>query len=148
MSRSIVQNSYTDEFKKNTVAVIRAGWPLKTTARRLGISVNTIRYWVSQDRFKDIQPASGETIKALSTEIAAVSNYQNPSLADFMYDNMMLEMNVIHSAWKNGCRKLEFLGSSCIYPRNAMQPMKYNSLTPQWENEKKSEVGFEICCSV
>ena len=29
-------------------------------------------------------------------------------LADFMYDNMMLEMNVIHSAWKNGCKKLEF----------------------------------------
>ena len=80
MSRSIVQNSYTDEFKKNTVAMIKAGWPLKTTARRLGISVNTIRYWVSQDRFKDIQPASGETIKALSTEIAAVSNYQKPSL--------------------------------------------------------------------
>ncbi len=36
------------------------------------------------------------------------------ALADFMYDNMMLEMNVIHSAWKNGCKKLEFLGSSCI----------------------------------
>jgi hypothetical protein len=31
------------------------------------------------------------------------------ALADFMYDNMMLEMNVIHSAWKNGCKKLEFL---------------------------------------
>ena len=35
------------------------------------------------------------------------------ALADFMYDNMILEMNVIHSAWKNGCKKLEFLGSSC-----------------------------------
>lgn len=45
------------------------------------------------------------------------------ALADFMYDNMMLEMNVIHAAWKNGCRKLEFLGSSCIYPRMAPQPM-------------------------
>lgn len=43
--------------------------------------------------------------------------------ADFMYDNMMLEMNVIHSAWKHGCKKLEFLGSSCIYPRLAPQPM-------------------------
>ena len=37
------------------------------------------------------------------------------ALADFMYDNMMLEMNVIHAAWKNGCKKLEFLGSSCIF---------------------------------
>ena len=48
--------------------------------------------------------------------------------ADFMYDNMILEMNVIHSAWKNGCRKLEFLGSSCIYPRMAPQPMKESCL--------------------
>ena len=33
------------------------------------------------------------------------------ALADFMYDNMTLEMNVIHEAWKNGCKKLMFLGS-------------------------------------
>ena len=50
------------------------------------------------------------------------------ALADFMYDNMILEMNVIHSAWKNGCRKLEFLGSSCIYPRLAPQPMPESCL--------------------
>jgi GDP-L-fucose synthase len=48
--------------------------------------------------------------------------------ADFMYDNMILEMNVIHSAWENGCKKLEFLGSSCIYPRLAAQPMKEDCL--------------------
>lgn len=48
--------------------------------------------------------------------------------ADFMYQNMMLEMNVIHAAWRNGCRKLEFLGSSCIYPRLAPQPMKEDCL--------------------
>ena len=50
------------------------------------------------------------------------------ALADFMYDNMILEMNVIHSAWKYGCRKLEFLGSSCIYPRMAPQPMSESCL--------------------
>lgn len=48
--------------------------------------------------------------------------------ADFMYENMMMEMNVIHSAWKNGVKKLEFLGSSCIYPRMALQPMKESCL--------------------
>ena len=48
--------------------------------------------------------------------------------ADFMYQNMMLEMNVIHAAWKNGCKKLEFLGSSCIYPRMAPQPMREDCL--------------------
>ncbi|MCD8289387.1 MAG: GDP-L-fucose synthase [Prevotella sp.] len=55
-----------------------------------------------------------------------VANESAP--ADFMYDNMMLEMNVIHAAWKNGCRKLEFLGSSCIYPRLAPQPMRESCL--------------------
>ena len=51
-----------------------------------------------------------------------VANNEAP--ADFLYENMMMEMNVIHSAYTNGCRKLEFLGSSCIYPRMAPQPMK------------------------
>ncbi len=48
--------------------------------------------------------------------------------ADFMYQNMMLEMNVIHAAWQSGCRKLLFLGSSCIYPRMAPQPMPESCL--------------------
>lgn len=48
--------------------------------------------------------------------------------ADFMYENMMIEMNVIYAAWKNGCKKLEFLGSSCIYPRMAPQPITENAL--------------------
>ena len=52
----------------------------------------------------------------------------NSAPADFMYQNMMLEMNVINAAWRNGCRKLEFLGSSCIYPRLAPQPMKEDCL--------------------
>lgn len=55
-----------------------------------------------------------------------VANEQAP--AEFMYENMMIEMNVIHAAWQNGCKKMEFLGSSCIYPRLAPQPMKENSL--------------------
>ena len=48
--------------------------------------------------------------------------------ADFMYDNMILEMNVIHSAFLNKVNKLMFLGSSCIYPRLAPQPMKESCL--------------------
>lgn len=50
------------------------------------------------------------------------------ALADFMYENMILEMNVIYAAWQNGCKKLEFLGSSCIYPREAPQPMPESCL--------------------
>ena len=59
-------------------------------------------------------------------------------LADFMYENMMLEMNVIHAAWKNGVKKLEFLGSSCIYPRMAPQPMMESCLLTG-ELEKTNE---------
>ncbi len=50
------------------------------------------------------------------------------ALADFMYENMMLEMNVIHAAWESNCKKLLFLGSSCIYPRLASQPMREDCL--------------------
>lgn len=52
----------------------------------------------------------------------------NSAPADFMYQNMMIEMNVIHSAWRNGCQKILFLGSSCIYPRLAPQPMREDCL--------------------
>lgn len=55
-----------------------------------------------------------------------VANQTAP--ADFLYINMMLQMNVINAAWRNGCRKLEFLGSSCIYPRLAPQPMPESCL--------------------
>lgn len=49
-------------------------------------------------------------------------------IADFLYENMMIELNVIHAAWKTGVRKLEFLGSSCIYPKFAPQPMPESCL--------------------
>lgn len=44
--------------------------------------------------------------------------------ADFIYDNLAIELNVIHSAWKSNVKKLLFLGSSCIYPKMAPQPIK------------------------
>jgi len=48
--------------------------------------------------------------------------------AEFLYDNMMIEANVIHSAYKSGLKKLMFLGSSCIYPKMAPQPLQENAL--------------------
>lgn len=55
-----------------------------------------------------------------------IANSNHP--ADFIYDNMILEMNVIHSAFVNQVKKLMFLGSSCIYPRMAPQPMPESCL--------------------
>lgn len=68
-----------------------------------------------------------EYVFLAAAKVGGIVANQN-HLADFMYDNMMLEMNVINAAWRNGCKKLEFLGSSCIYPRLAPQPMPESCL--------------------
>lgn len=56
--------------------------------------------------------------------IYANNNYP----AEFIYENIMIESNIIHSAYKNNIKKLLFLGSSCIYPKFAEQPIKEESL--------------------
>jgi GDP-L-fucose synthase len=48
----------------------------------------------------------------------------NTYRAEFLYDNLMIEANCINAAYRHGVQKLLFLGSSCIYPRNAPQPLK------------------------
>ena len=48
--------------------------------------------------------------------------------AEFIYDNLVIQSNLIHAAWKWGVGRLLFLGSSCIYPRNCPQPMKESAL--------------------
>lgn len=48
--------------------------------------------------------------------------------ADFIYNNLAIQNNIIHSAWKSGVKRLLFLGSSCIYPKNCPQPMKEEHL--------------------
>jgi len=48
--------------------------------------------------------------------------------AEFIYDNLMIASNLTHAAWRQGVKRLLFLGSSCIYPREAAQPMREDSL--------------------
>ncbi len=74
--------------------------------------------------FRDERP---EYVFLAAAKVGGIEANQS-ALADFMYINMILEMNVVHSAWQCGCRKLEFLGSSCIYPRLAPQPMPESCL--------------------
>lgn len=78
-----------------------------------------------------------EYVFLAAAKVGGIMANQN-ALADFMYLNMILEMNVINAAWKNSCKKLEFLGSSCIYPRMAPQPMKEDCLLTS-ELEKTNE---------
>ena len=74
-------------------------------------------------------------------KVGGIMANQN-ALADFMYENMMMAMNVMHSAWKYGVKKLEYLGSSCIYPRLAPQPMPESCLLTG-ELEKTNE-GYAL----
>ena len=71
--------------------------------------------------------------------------------ARFLYENLMIETNVLHSAYEAGVQKLFFLGSSCIYPRNAAQPINESSLltgplepTNQWYAVAKI-AGVKMC---
>lgn len=52
----------------------------------------------------------------------------NTYRAEFLYDNLMIQNNIIHQSYLHGVHKLLFLGSSCIYPKLALQPLKENSL--------------------
>ncbi len=52
----------------------------------------------------------------------------NTYRADFLYDNLMIQNNIIHAAWQHGVEKLLFLGSSCIYPKLAPQPLREDYL--------------------
>jgi len=71
--------------------------------------------------------------------------------ADFIYDNLAMQTNLIHAAWRAGARKLLFLGSSCIYPREAAQPISEAALltgplepTNQWYAIAKI-AGIKMC---
>ncbi len=52
----------------------------------------------------------------------------NTYRGEFIYENLMIQNNIIHNAWKSGVKKLLFLGSTCIYPKESPQPMKEDSL--------------------
>lgn len=80
-----------------------------------------------------------------------VANNDYP--ADFIYDNLMIEANIIHAAFKNDVEKLLFLGSSCIYPRLATQPITEDALltgplepTNEWYAIAKI-AGLKLCAA-
>ena len=72
------------------------------------------------DFFEHEKPADVFVAAARVGGIVANNTYR----AEFLYDNLMIETNIIHAAYKNKVQKLLFLGSSCIYPKLAPQPLK------------------------
>ena len=75
----------------------------------------------------------------------------NTYRADFIYENLMIQNNVIHQSYLNGVKKLLFLGSTCIYPKNCPQPMKEDYLltdTLEYTNEPYAIAkiaGIKMC---
>ena len=73
--------------------------------------------------------------------------------ADFIYENLEIQNNVIHSAWKFGVKKLLFLGSSCIYPKNCPQPIREEYLMSGYLEETNAAyavakiAGIKMCQS-
>jgi GDP-L-fucose synthase len=68
----------------------------------------------------------GEVVLAAAKVGGIHANNTYP--AEFIYENLMMEANVVHQAWKAGVKRLLFLGSSCIYPVRAAQPMREDAL--------------------
>jgi GDP-L-fucose synthase len=70
--------------------------------------------------FREEQPEYVFLAAATVGGIMANSSYK----AEFIYDNLMIQANIIHNSWLNDVKRLLFLGSTCIYPKNAPQPLK------------------------
>ena len=79
-----------------------------------------------KDFFEKEKPEAVVLAAAFVGGIMANSLYR----ADFIMQNMLMQCNVIGSAYETGVKKLLFLGSTCIYPKNAPQPMKEGALLP------------------
>lgn len=88
-------------------------------------------------------------ILAAATVGGIIANNTRP--AEFIYDNLAIETNIIHTAWKTNVRKLLFIGSSCIYPKFSKQPIPESELltaelepTNQWYAIAKI-AGIKLC---
>ncbi len=86
--------------------------------------LNLVRQQETDDFFAAEKP---EAVILCAAKVGGIIA-NNTLRAEFIYENLMIEANVIHAAWKNGVQKLVFLGSSCIYPRDAPQPLKEDYL--------------------
>ena len=126
-------------------ALHRAGYSEILTASRQELDLldaGAVQRW-----FAEHKPTVVVLAAAKVGGIAANSNYP----ADFLLDNLKIQTNVIETAWRSGVRRLLFLGSSCIYPKFAEQPIREEALltgplepTNEWYAIAKI-TGIKLC---
>lgn len=81
-----------------------------------------------QASVRDFMAAERPDVVILAAAKVGGIHANNTYPADFIYQNLMIQNNVIHQAYASGVRRLVFVGSSCIYPREAPQPMREDAL--------------------
>ncbi|MEK9677287.1 MAG: NAD-dependent epimerase/dehydratase family protein, partial [Rhodospirillaceae bacterium] len=80
---------------------------------------NAVSAWITKNK-------PDAVVLAAATVGGILANSTRP--AEFIYDNLAIETNIIHASYQNDVEKLLFLGSACIYPREAAQPMNEEAL--------------------
>ena len=123
-----------DTFSKNDKIFLAGGKGMVGSSIKRALKRQGYKYIISPDRVElnlfDVELVKSCFIKnkpdivivaaAKVGGIFANSNYP----ADFLIENLKIQTNIIESAWKTGVKRLLFLGSSCIYPKFAKQPIK------------------------
>ena len=112
--RGMVGSSVCRQLKKEDCNIIKAGRD----------KVNLVNQAEVNDWMNSVKPDAIVLAAAKVGGIEANNNFP----VDFLYENLMIETNIIHAAHLNKVERMLFLGSSCIYPRLADQPIKENSL--------------------
>ena len=83
---------------------------------------------VCSQEAKEYKKSIDEVKELINSEYKTVACIAPSFPAEFIYNNLLIQVNVINASYKYGVKKLLFLGSSCIYPKHADQPMKENAL--------------------
>jgi GDP-L-fucose synthase len=126
-------------------ALQRAGYGNLLTATRAQLDLedgSAVQRWFSQQ---------GPDVVVLAAAKVGGIQANNSYPADFLLDNLKIQTNVIETAWRTGVRRLLFLGSSCIYPKFAAQPIREEALltgalepTNEWYAIAKI-TGIKLC---
>lgn len=135
--RGMLGRALTQRLEQGGVEVLKVGREVVDLRRQ-----EEVERWMEKSRPQGV-------VLAAATVGGIADNLARP--ADFLYDNLMMEANVIHAAARVGVRRLVLVGSSCIYPREAPQPIREEALLtgPLEESNRPYALakiaGLELC---
>ena len=116
-------------------------------------SRNVLDFENYEQTFKYLKKTKPDILIIAAAKVGGI-NANNIYAYDFIYKNLLIEINLIHAAYKNNIKKLIFLGSSCVYPKFSKQPIAENNLLEgslEFTNRSYSIAkisGIELCASL